>query len=60
MPDLYVDDKARKALLDKLDYLNEARTRIAHNNPVSGEDNIKIKDYANQVRQLLPQLKPQT
>jgi hypothetical protein len=57
MPDLYVDNKARKALLDKLDYLNEARTRVAHNNPVSGEDSIKIKDYANQVRNLLPQLK---
>lgn len=58
IPQLYVDNKVRKTLVDKLDYLSEARTRIAHNNPISPDDNVKIKEYANQVRRLLQQLKP--
>jgi hypothetical protein len=58
MPVLYSDDNVRKATVDKLNYLAEVRTRVAHNNLIPAADVEKTKEYADQVRNLIAQLKP--
>ncbi len=56
MQDFLPANNIRQALLEKLEYLSEARTRVGHNNLLPDEDNQKIKDYAAQVRRLIKQL----
>jgi hypothetical protein len=49
-----ISDKTNnKDLIDKLTYLNDARTLIAHNNIIVKEEVQKIKDYCSVVRRIL-------
>jgi len=53
LEDIISDITKKQTLVDKLDYLNEARTLIAHNNIIVTNEIDKIKTYCEAVKNII-------
>lgn len=51
--DIKINSTDKQTLIDKLEYLNEARLLIAHNNIIVSEEIEKVKQYCDTVKRIL-------